>query len=161
MSDYLENKLIDWLFRGQAFNVAGATAPAGSGPAYFYVYLFTGNSSDAGGPIEVSGVGTGYQRMPLPTNPLTPFDYWTTTQGTTPGDNTPSSGTGASTYVYKALQYNTATADWGNITSIGLAFSNTAIASQMAFWVNITPVTILAGDKLAIPAGTIIVTLDN
>ena len=51
MSDYLENKLIDQLFRGQS-------APP---TASLYVGLLTAAPSDAGGGTEVAG--NGYARV--------------------------------------------------------------------------------------------------
>ena len=41
-SDYVENKLIDWMLRGQAFTP----------PATVYVALFTSAPADAGGGTE-------------------------------------------------------------------------------------------------------------
>lgn len=53
MSDYLENKIVDWLFRGQTY-----TPPTG-----LYVALYTAAPSDAGGGTEVSG--NNYARVNL------------------------------------------------------------------------------------------------
>ena len=47
MTDYLENKLIDFLFRAQALGITGATAGAGTGPATLYVGLLTAAPSDS------------------------------------------------------------------------------------------------------------------
>lgn len=63
MSDFLENKIIDWLLRGQAIGVTGATAAAGTGPANVYIALLTAAPSDAGGGTEASY--TGYARATI------------------------------------------------------------------------------------------------
>ena len=49
MSDVLENKLIDWFFRGQAIGITGASAASGTGPTSLYVALLTAAPSDTGG----------------------------------------------------------------------------------------------------------------
>ena len=55
LSDFLENKLIDFLFRGQALGITGASAAAGTGPTSLYVGLYTANPTDAAGGTEVTG----------------------------------------------------------------------------------------------------------
>ena len=55
LTDFVENKLLDWLFRAQAVGINGASAAAGTGPATLYVALFTSAPTDAGGGTEVSG----------------------------------------------------------------------------------------------------------
>lgn len=54
LSNYLENKLIDHVFRGIPF----------SAPSTGYLALFTSATTDAGGGIEVSGGG--YARVAIP-----------------------------------------------------------------------------------------------
>lgn len=71
MSDFLENKLIDWFFRGQALGVTGASAGAGSGPTNLYFALLTAAPSDTGGGTEVTGGA--YARVTVPTS-TTNFD---------------------------------------------------------------------------------------
>src|SRR5262245_10711430 len=77
-SDYLENLVIDHLFRTRTWTK----------PAALYVALFTAAPTDAGGGTEVTGGG--YARVsvaPLDTN-------WNATQGGTAGN---SSGAGGQT----------------------------------------------------------------
>ena len=38
-TDFAENKLIDWLFRGQALGIGDASAAAGSGPTKLYIEI--------------------------------------------------------------------------------------------------------------------------
>ncbi|WP_134682573.1 phage tail fiber protein [Brevibacillus migulae] len=53
MTDYLENKLINHVLRGQAYTP----------PTAIYVALFTTATTEAGGGTEVTSVGSGYTRM--------------------------------------------------------------------------------------------------
>jgi hypothetical protein len=83
LSDYLENKLIDHLFRAQTF----------SAPASLYVALFTATPTDSTAGTECAG--TGYSRQ-LITSALT---AWAATQSTNPTpNNSASSGTGGTTF---------------------------------------------------------------
>ena len=79
MSNYLENKVIDWFFRAQTF-----TPPAG-----LHVGLLTSAPSDTGGGTEVSGNAYARQNLaPSLTN-------WAGTQGA--GSTSTSSGTNGTT----------------------------------------------------------------
>lgn len=61
MTNFMENRLIDWFFRGQAIGITGATAAAGTGPANLYYGLLTAAPSDSSGGTEV--VGGSYARV--------------------------------------------------------------------------------------------------
>lgn len=102
MTDYLENKLIDWLLRGQSFTP----------PATVYVALYTVAPSDSGGGTEVSGGG--YARVAV-TSSLT---SWAGTQGA--GTTTPSSGTGGVTSNNNAIVFPAPTANWGDVVAWGI-----------------------------------------
>jgi len=98
-SDYLENKLIDHLYRGTAM---GAQA------AGVYVALFTAAPTDAGGGTEVAGGG--YARVLVgPSNTA-----WNATQGGTTGA---SSGTGGATTNAADITFGTPTANWGSVVA--------------------------------------------
>lgn len=56
-SDYLENKILDVFFRGQAFTP----------PATVYLALYTATPTDAGGGTEVAGNGYTRQAIPMAT----------------------------------------------------------------------------------------------
>lgn len=100
-TDYLENKVIDHLFRTASF-----TKPSG-----LYVALFTAAPSDAGGGTEVSGGS--YARVNL-----APADAnWKATQGGTSGA---SSGTGGVTSNAAVITFPNPTANWGTVTHIGI-----------------------------------------
>lgn len=97
LSDYLENKLIDWLLRGQAF------VP----PATLYVGLATSLGNDAAAGVEV--VGGSYARVAAPCNLLN----WSGTQAA--GSVLASSGTSGTSSNNIAIQFPTPTANWGAV----------------------------------------------
>ena len=100
-SDYLENKLIDHLFRTGTF----------AKPTGLYLALFTAAPSDAAGGTEVAGGS--YARVNL-----APSDTnWRATQGGTSGA---SSGTGGLTSNAVAITFPAPTADWGTVTHFGI-----------------------------------------
>lgn len=102
LSNYLENKLIDWLLRGQAFTP----------PATVYVALFTAAPSDAGGGTEVSGGS--YARVAVASSLVN----WAGTQA--PGSTTASSGTGGVTSNNGTVTFPAPTAAWGSVTHAGI-----------------------------------------
>lgn len=97
-SDYLENKLIDAIFRGQTYTP----------PATLYIALLTAAPSDSGGGTEVSGGS--YARVGV-TASLANF------AGTqSAGSTTASSGTGGTTSNNGAITFPAPTANWGVVT---------------------------------------------
>ena len=98
LSDYLENKLIDWLVRGQVFTP----------PATVYVGLATTSGSDAACGTEVSGGS--YARVAVASS----LANWAGTQSA--GSTTASSGTGGTTSNNGAITFPAPTADWGVVT---------------------------------------------
>lgn len=107
MSDYLENKLIDHLFRGTAFTA----------PATLYFALFTAAPSDSGGGTEATGGS--YARVAV-------------TPNSTNFRNTQNSGTGASTGTggvtgnLTAITFPAPTANWGSVTHLGVFDASSA-----------------------------------
>lgn len=102
ISNYLENNLIDWLLRGQAFTP----------PATVYVALFTAAPSDAGGGTEVTGGA--YARGSLACS----LANFAGTQGE--GTTEVSSGTSGVTSNNSAITYPTPSANWGICTHFGV-----------------------------------------
>jgi hypothetical protein len=102
MSDYLENKVVDWLMRGQAF----------SPPATQYVSLFTTACSDSAAGTEVSGGS--YARVAVTSS----LANWAGTQSA--GSTTASSGTGGTTSNNSAITFPSPTANWGSVTHFGV-----------------------------------------
>src|SRR4051812_27504148 len=100
-SDYLENLIVDAIFRTRAF----------AKPAALWVALFTAAPSDVGGGTEVAGGGYGRVNLPpLDTN-------WAATQGGVSGN---SSGTGGQTSNAVAITYPAPSANWGTITHFAI-----------------------------------------
>ena len=127
MSDYLENKLVDHIFRATSFTM----------PSALYVALFTAAPSDAGGGTEVTGGS--YAR----TNLAPSVSNWKSTNGTTSGA---SSGTGGVTSNAVAITWAVApTANWGTVTHFAIFDASTA--GNMLFWAALTASkTINSGD---------------
>lgn len=100
-SNYLENKLIDHLFRAGSF----------AKPTGLYVGLLTSAPSDAGGGTEFTGGA--YARANL-----APSDTnWSATQGGTSGA---SSGVTGITQNAVAITFPVPTASWGTATHYGI-----------------------------------------
>lgn len=102
LSDYLENKLIDHVLRGQTFTA----------PTNVYVALFTGAPSDSGGGTEVSGGS--YARVQVACS----LANFAGTQSA--GSTTASSGTGGQTSNNAAVTFPAPTANWGSVTHFGI-----------------------------------------
>lgn len=98
LSNYLENSLIDAVFRAQTF----------TSPATLYVALYTAAPSDAGGGTEVTGGS--YARVAVTSS----LANWAGTQGA--GTTTASSGTGGVTSNNAAITFPSPTANWGVVT---------------------------------------------
>ena len=139
MSDYLENKLIDQLFRGQA-------APT---TTTLYVGLLTAAPSDAGGGTEVSGGS--YARVAVTSS----LANWAGTQ--TAGSTTASSGTGGQTSNNAAITFPTPAATWGTVTHFGIY--DAASGGNLLFWGALTiSKTINQADTVTFPAASLSVT---
>lgn len=126
-TDYLENKIIDWLLRGQVFTP----------PATVYVGLLTAAPSDAGGGTEVTGGS--YARVAVTSS----LSNWAGTQSA--GSTTASTGTGGTTSNNAAVTFPAPTASWGQVTHF--AIFDAASAGNMLIWSALTtPKTINNGD---------------
>ena len=115
MSDYLENKLVDHIFRGRTFTA----------PAQVWVELYTAAPTDAGGGTPVSGGS--YARATPGVNSDT---AWKATQGGTPA--AASNGTGGATSNPAALTFPAPTANWGTVTHYGLFDASSG--GNLLFW---------------------------
>jgi hypothetical protein len=128
MSDYLENKIIDFVFRGQTFTP----------PATLYVALFTTADNDAGSQrVEVSGGS--YARAAVTSS----LANWAGTQGT--GTTTASTGTGGTTSNNNAITFPAPTAGWGTIVGIGIFDAATA-GNELWYGSLTTSKTVNSGD---------------
>lgn len=139
MTDYLENKIVDHLFRATAYTA----------PTNLYVGLLTAAPSDSGGGTEVSG--NAYARVQI-TSATT---AWNATQGGTTGA---SSGTGGQTANAGAITFPSPTpSGWGTVTHF--AIFDASSTGNMLFWGALTASkTVNAGDTVSFAAGALTVT---
>lgn len=134
ISDYLENRLIDWLLRGQAFTP----------PATLYAALATTTGSDAACGTEPAGGS--YARASISSNSLT---AWLSTQGNTSA----STGTGAVASNAVAITWATSpTAPWGTVTEFCMLDAPTG-GNLLWRAALTTPRTIGAGATVSFPTG--------
>ena len=139
MSDFLENKLIDQLFRGQ-------TAPT---TTTLYVGLLTAAPSDSGGGTEVSGGS--YARVSVASS----LANWAGTQAA--ASTVASSGTGGQTSNNAASTFPTPAATWGTVTHFGIY--DAASAGNLLFWGALTiSKTINQADTVTFPAASLSIT---
>lgn len=117
-SDYLENKLIDFLLRGQAF----------AAPATTYVALLTAAPSDAGGGAEVSGGA--YARVAVTSS----LANWAGTQAA--ASTVASSGSSGTTSNNATITFPAPTANWGVVTHF--AVYDATSGGNLLFWAPLT-----------------------
>lgn len=143
MSDYLENKIIDWLFRQQAY------AP----PATLHMGLLTAAPSDTGGGTECSGGS--YARVAVASSLVN----FAGTQSA--GSTVASSGTSGTTSNNVAVTFPAPTGDWGRATHF--AIYDAASAGNLLFWGTLGAAkNINNGDSApSFAAGTLTVQIDN
>ena len=107
-TNYLENKIIDWLFRAQSYTP----------PATLYFALFTAAPSDTGGGTECTGGS--YARVGVAAS----LANFAGTQSA--GSTTASSGTGGTTSNNAAITFPAPTGNWGTATHMGVFDASTA-----------------------------------
>jgi hypothetical protein len=119
LSDYLENKIIDW-FRGQAFPAV---------PSNLHVALFTTNENDANsGAVEVTGGA--YARVSVAAS----MAAWAGTQGA--GTTVASTGSSGTTSNNGTITFPVPTANWGSIT--GMAVFDAPTGGNLLFFAPLT-----------------------
>lgn len=152
-SDFAENKLIDWFFRGQALGVTGASAAAGTGPTTLYVGLLTAAPSDTGGGTEVSG--NAYARVAVASNTTN----WDNTQNL--NTTAVSSGTTGTTRNSIVITFPTPTpSGWGLVTHA--AVFDASSGGNLLFWSALgTSKTINANDTVTFPVNSLTFQIDN
>jgi hypothetical protein len=141
LSDYLENKLIDYLFRAQAF----------AAPTSVFAALFTAGPTDTGGGTELAG--NNYARIEIACG-LTTFNG---THGTTSGAST---GTSGSTSNAEVIQFDTPSANWGTVTHFALfdavSGGNMLVHGQLAI-----PKIINTSDDVKFNIGALTIQIDD
>lgn len=145
MSDYLENKLIDHIFRNTAFTV----------PATLYVGLHTITPTDVGGGTEVSVAGNTYTRVSIPTS-LYAFQSTGGTVGAV------SAGVSGNTWNANTIQYPAPNNAWGVINGFGIYDANTG-GGNLLFYGNLTQAkTVNGGDAApSFSATALSIQIDN
>ena len=143
LSDYLENKLTDHVFRGVAYTA----------PTTIYVALFTSACSDAAAGTEVSGGS--YARPGLAASTTN----WAATNGATTTTN-PSTGTGGTTSNNVAITFATPSVGWGTVTYIGLMDAVSA-GNLLVCTALTTSKTINSGDTVSFPISSLTNQIDN
>jgi len=107
LTNYIENALIDHVFRGTAY----------SAPATLYVSLHTAACSDSSTGTEVTGGS--YARVSVTSNGTN----WANTQASGTGA---SSGTSGTTSNSGAITFPAPTANWGVVTHFGIFDASTS-----------------------------------
>jgi len=118
LSDHLENRIIDWLLRGQTFTPPGTV----------HVGLLTSAPSDSGGGTEVSGGS--YARAAVTSS----LANWAGTHGA--GTTVASTGTGGQTSNNGTISFPTPTGNWGVVTAMGVY--DAASGGNLLFWAALT-----------------------
>lgn len=144
MSDYLENKIVDFLFRGQTFTP----------PTTLYIALFTTVDNDAGtARVEVSGGS--YARVAITSS----LANWAGTQGA--ASTSASNGTTGTTSNNNVITFAAPTANWGTVVGVGL-FDAITGGNELAYGALTTPKTISSGDGApSFTAGSLSFQIDN
>lgn len=143
MTDYLENKLIDQIFRGQAYTFPGTV----------YVALFTANPTDSAAGTEVTGGS--YARVAV----VGSLANWAGTQAA--ASTVASSGTGGTTSNNGTITFPAPTANWGVITGIAICDALTA-GNELFFGALTTSKTVNNGDAApSFAAAALSLQIDN
>ena len=141
LSDYLENKLVDHLFRSTSYTA----------PTTWYVALFTSSCSDSAGGTEVSGGS--YARASLASG----TSNWANTQNSGTGASTGTSGTTSNS---STITFATPSAGWGTVTHWGLYDASTS-GNLLVCSALTTSKTINSGDSVSFGVGALTVQIDN
>lgn len=144
-SDYLENKVTDWLMRSTAYTP----------PATGYIGLTTETCSDSASGTEPSG--NGYARVSVAANTTN----WAGTQSA--GSTAVSSGTGGTTSNNGAITFPTSTGAWASSANLQAVRYYDAVSTGNMLWcIDLTaPIAVTAtGFTLSFPAASLSLTLN-
>lgn len=143
MSNYLENKLVDFLFRG------GSYTP----PSTIYLALCTSTPTDASTGSNISEISGGnYSRQSI----SSASGNWYSTQADT---TSTSSGTNGTTSNVNAVTWSSVT--WsGTVTSVALCDASSG--GNMLFYSALSSSkTIASGDSISFPVSGVSIQIDN
>lgn len=142
-TNYLENQLVDFLFRAQTFTP----------PASFHVSLHTAACSDSSSGTEVTGGS--YARVAVTRS----LANMAGTQSA--GSTTASSGTGGTTSNNNAITFPSPTANWGTVTHFGIWDASSA-GNMWVCQALTTSKTVNNGDAAPVfNAGSMTIQVDN
>lgn len=143
LTDYFENKLVDYIFRGQTLDL----------PDTLYVGLFLSSGTDAGPGLEVSGEG--YARVAVARS----LGAWAGTQGA--GTVEASQGDSGQTSNNADIIYGLPVDAWGTVTHFGIF--DAATGDNMLIYGPLSASKIInAGDDAPLfPAGALVYSIDN
>jgi len=140
MSNYLENKLVDHIFRATSFTA----------PTTIYVALYTAAPSDAGGGTEITIGTNNYSRASVAASTST----WANTQAS---GTTASTGTTGLTSNINAITFATPSGSWGTVTHFGIL--DAATAGNLLFQGALTvSQTVNTGNTVSFAAGSLQIT---
>lgn len=140
MSNYLENMLVDFVFRGQAPVLPGS----------LFVALFSTASDDANGGSELP-VANGYARAPAPRS----LAAWAGTQGA--GTTAPSSGSSGQTSNNVSIVFGAVTGTWPAVTHFAI-FDSAVGGNRIAHGSLGAPKSFVVGDIPEFQPGTLVAT---
>jgi hypothetical protein len=152
LSDFMENKIIDWLLRAQAIGITGASAAAGTGPSSLFVGLLTAAPGEGTTGTEVTG--NGYARVAV-TSSLT---AWAGTQGA--ASTLASTGATGTTSNNAILTFPTPTLGWGTVVALGLYDAST-VGNLLIYSALSISKTVNQGDSVTFPAASLTFQIDN
>lgn len=142
MSDYLENKIIDWLFRGQAFTP----------PTTLHVGLLTSAPSDTGGGTEITG--NAYTRVAVSSS----LANWAGTQSA--ASTVASTGATGTTSNNGVIAFPTPIASWGTVGFFGV-YDAASVGNLLFYGALNNAKTINVGDDVRFPISSLSVQIDN
>jgi hypothetical protein len=143
MSDFLENKLVDHIFRGVTYTV----------PTTLYVALYTSAPSDSGAGIEVPIGTNAYARKEVISTAGSPV--WANTQGV--AGTATSSGTSGVTSNTSAITFIIPSGSWGTVTHFGIL--DAATGGNLLFHGALTvSQTVNTGNTVSFAAGALQIT---
>lgn len=141
LSNYLENKIVDWLLRGQSFSF----------PTTHYLALFSANPSDTGGGTEITG--NNYSRTSIAAS----LSNWSGTQGA--GTTVASSGTSGQVSNNVAVNLPVpGPSGWGTVTGMGL-FDASSSGNLLMWGALTTNRSVAAGDDFFFSPGELILAI--
>lgn len=155
-SDWFENKLIDFLFRGQSLSLTGALASWSALPT-LYVALGTAAADSAFTELASEGA---YARKKLFATTGQALTDMAGTQSA--GSTTASSGTGGQTSNNNVILFPTATADWNSGETIThFAIYDSETEGNLLYSAELTtPRTVMEGVTASFAAAALTITED-